>query len=124
MTIPITESSSLVPRRREEWDQDDAGGDANRDGDRVFAGYAPPGAEWQARVRHLPEDGATSPLLPVTVDPQPRSSGGVQVIRDEGNKLVLRIEAEVTVLGELPGQGVTVETVTVLRRPDKAGEKP
>jgi hypothetical protein len=122
MTNPISGNSSLVPRRREEWEQEDVWGETDRNAEKSFVGYAPPGAEWRAKVRRLPEDNAAAPTLPVTVDPKPGSNGGVRVIRDDGNKLVLRIEAEVTVLGELPKEGVSVETVTVLRRPNAQGE--
>ena len=122
MTNAIVGSSSLVPRRGDEWEE--VHGESGRDEEKVFAGYAPPGAEWRAKVRRLPEDSGTKPVLPVTVDPKPQSNNGVTVVRDEGNKLVLRIEAEVTVLGDLPGEGVTVETVTILRRPGAQGEKP
>ncbi|MFH0883143.1 MAG: hypothetical protein V2A56_09160 [bacterium] len=122
MTNPISGNSSLVPRRREEWEQEDVWREIDRVEEKGFVGYAPPGTEWRAKVRRLPEDSAAAPTLPVTVDPKSRTNGGVQVIRDDGNKLVLRIEAEVTVLGELPREGVSLETMTVLRRPNASGE--
>jgi len=118
MTKPISGESALVPRRREEqrysksWMDEEA-----VDNERV-AGYAPQAAEWQARVRRLSGEGDEDRFERVEpVGDEPTSSGGVEVISAGENKLVLKIEAEVTVLGKLPAEGVAVETITLLRTP-------
>lgn len=111
MTKPVSVNSALVPRRPqkprdEEWSE-------SRAEEPVFTGYAPPGAQWKARVRHLGEE-AARPVAPASEEKvSPR--GGVTVERNGEEGLTLKIQAEVTVLGALPKEGIAIETVTLVK---------
>lgn len=121
MTNPVSGNSALIPRRpekpREEWSE------KRVEEDSVFVGYAPPGAQWQAKVRRLGEEGA-APVSPVKEEShQVVPKGGVTVERNGDAGITLKIQAEVTVLGALPPNGVAIETVTVVRGSGKNGDK-
>lgn len=126
MTKPVALNEALVPRRDRTHGASGGGQQASRKRatDPEAAGYAPPGSSIRARVKSLGDETETREADPVAQADLKHSSSRLTNDADgKGSRgIVMKIEAEVTVVGDLPEEGVQVETVTVLR-PNRAQER-
>jgi hypothetical protein len=122
MTHPVSGNNALIPRRPQSARDDDDRMES-REQEPVFTGYAPPGAEWHARVRRLGGENTVSVAGVSDDDQKWESKKELKLDRIGSEGVTLKIEAEVTLHGKLPPEGVAVETVTVIRNPEKGRDK-
>ncbi len=113
MSDPVRPNKALIPRNPVIW-QDDTWRDEEIEEE--FKTYAPPGAQFRARVRRL---GNVDDLLPVpqvqdkTNESQP--SGKIS-IENEGTGIRIRIQTEILLQDSLSNEGCIIETQTRIRK--------
>jgi len=114
MNKSISPNEALVPRHRVIWERDKS--EEKIDEKEINWSYAPPDAAFRAKVRHLPIDEKVKEInKDIEIEKENEDRAGKMVSRKAENEIVLKIDAEVTVIGSLPEQGVAIETVTLLR---------
>ncbi len=116
MTLKISPDHVMVPRRdqksRSSWIVEE-----EKEIETSHISYAPPGASLNANVRRLKD--REQKIIVGKVVEENRSEDVIEV-ESNGNGsskrgLVFKIEAEVTVIGDLPEEGIAVETTTLLK---------
>ncbi len=119
MTNPIPANEAMVPRCQPRFpDPEPVKQEDNEE--QVVIGYAPPGASMRAKVRRLKDDECTHPVTPAEGDVAPK--GAVTVKAKNDTEVVIKVETEVALKGEIPSQGLVIETVTHVR-PQKHAER-
>jgi hypothetical protein len=116
MTLKIAPDHVMVPRRnrnKSSWVVEE-----ESEINSSHQSYAPLGASLNAKVRHLSK--SEQRILVGPVIKEENKTEDVLSIESKRNGqsrrgLVFKIEAEVTVIGDLPEDGIAVETTTLLK---------
>ncbi len=114
MNSSIDPNRALIPRNKEKPENID---DNYKEIEDELKPYAPAGARWKAKVRHL---GDSESLTRVQkVDENGGQKKPTQVVQKENGKdISIRFETEVKLTGKIPPEGVVIETSTRVK-PDK-----
>lgn len=121
MTLPVTPNGALVPRQAQAGREEQKKGNTRKNDiqdEPVVEGFAPHTATMHTRVRALDSETDLPPVdgnSRTGAESQARIVRGVSEPGKDGKGIVMKIEAEVTVVGDLPEEGVAVETITFLR---------